>query len=321
MWVRLQFDASACTGSRWVTTKRASGCTSAMASSARRWHGHFNAHRCSGAPCWSRRSTRGVVLVRGPEVGVVQQVLEVPEHRHRPQHPGVHEGLVEDGQALLRTVDVGEVEGVDLPAGRLAHDAGGLDAGLAATRRRLGIERRRRRRALTLPGAQHPQPRVLVEEVLEVGGARPRQTGEEDRRVERRRVDLGVLGDVGVDLDAVAQRGHHLAEDPLHALVGQRGFLVHVLDEGGEVVEEVLRCDVGHVGDAPTRASTTSSTDVVGGHQSNTASARISTLARVGTPGGQVGSVNAVCATRTAPVGSLSPDLNTITSSSVMSGK
>jgi hypothetical protein len=58
MWVKLQFEASACTGSRWVTTKRASGCTLAIASSARRWHGHFSAHRRSGAPHCRSRSTR-----------------------------------------------------------------------------------------------------------------------------------------------------------------------------------------------------------------------------------------------------------------------
>ncbi len=320
MLVRLQFDASACTGSRWVTTNVASGCTAAMASSARRWHGHFSAHRCSGAPCCRSRSTRAWYSYASLEVGFVQQVLEVAEHRHRPEHPRVHEGLVEDGQALLRTVDVGEVEGVDLAAGHLAHEARVLDARRVALRRRLGVERRRRRRPLALPRAQHPQARILIEEVLEVRGARARQPGEEDRRRQRRLVDLRMFGDVGVDFDAVPQRRHQLVEDPLDPLVGQRGFGVDRVDERGEVVEEVRRGRVRDVGERRRAFD-----DLVdrrgGGHQTNTARARISTLARVGTPGGHVGSVNAVCATRTAPVWSLSPDLNTITSSIVMSGK
>ena len=55
------------------------------------------------------------------EVGAVQEELEVAGHRHRPEHAGIDEGLVQDGQALLGAVDVGEVHGVDLAAGGLAH--------------------------------------------------------------------------------------------------------------------------------------------------------------------------------------------------------
>ena len=174
MWVRLQFDASACTGSRWVTTNRASGCTLAIASSASRWHGHFSAHRRSGAPHCSSRSTRAWYSYASLQVGGVQQVLEVARDRHRPQQPGVDEGLVEDGQALLRTVDVGEVERVDLAARRLVRPARVLDARLVPPADRLGVGRGRRHRPFTFPRAQHAQVGVLVEEVLEVRRSRSR---------------------------------------------------------------------------------------------------------------------------------------------------
>ena len=111
--------------------------------------------------------------------------------RHGPEEAGVHEGLVENGQTLLRTLHVGEVERVDLSARRPRAPAGrrrcSPRAGVAPTPDR----RRRRDRSIALPGAQHAQPRVLIEQVLEVGGAGSRETGEEDRWREGGVVDTG----------------------------------------------------------------------------------------------------------------------------------
>ena len=127
----------------------------------------------------------GVELVGLDEVGGVQQVLEVARDRHRPQQPGVDEGLVEDGQALLRTVDVGEVERVDLAARRRVGPPRVLDARLVPPADGVGVGRGRRHRPFTFPRAQHPQVGFLVEEVLEVRRSRSREPGEEDRPCDR----------------------------------------------------------------------------------------------------------------------------------------
>ena len=148
----------------------------------------------------------GVVRVRRRQVGGGAAETRDSPGRHRPEEPGVDERLVQDGQALLRPVDVGEVEGVDLAAGRLSRPASILHARLATPTDRPRIGRRWRDRSFTFPSAQHPQCRILVEEVLEVRRPRPRQSGEKDRphdvgfvdvRARRRRTGRPRCGSAG----------------------------------------------------------------------------------------------------------------------------
>ena len=101
----------------------------------------------------------------------------------RPVHAGVGEGLVEDLQALLGTVDVGEVDLGDLGMAGVGHALQRpLGALVPPPPRRLRIERRRRARTVTLPGPQHAHGRITIEQVLEVGGAGAGQPGEDQRR-------------------------------------------------------------------------------------------------------------------------------------------
>ena len=69
---------------------------------------------------------------------MVQEVIEIARGRHGPQETGVHEGLIQDREALLRAVDVSEVKGVDLAPGRLPSPPGFVEARLSAPSDRSG---------------------------------------------------------------------------------------------------------------------------------------------------------------------------------------
>src|SRR5208282_323517 len=107
-----------------------------------------------------------------PQISPVQQVLQVTSARHWPEKSWVDEGLVQNRQTLLRSVNVCEMEGIDLSARQFTREPGVLETGLPPLTSRVDVDGRRRCRSFALPGSHHPEVRVQVEEILEVGRSR-----------------------------------------------------------------------------------------------------------------------------------------------------
>ena len=190
-----------------------------------------------------------------------------------------------------------------LPPGRLARRrACSMLSASPPPGDRFGVDRGRRHRPVAFPGAQHAERRILVEQVLEVGGSGTRQPGEEDGRLERDVVDLRDVGDVAVDLHAVANSRlpDHAVDSRRRSSPCRRSWTRRRRrgSRGNAPAAGPRRAcgPLAYAFDDVLRRSVRSRRFLSG--VSRRARARISTLALVGVPGGQVGSVNAVCGTR-----------------------
>ena len=199
-------------------------------------------------PSLEKLENPGVIRVCRWHVRGIEEKVEVAPGRHGPEEAGVDERLVEDGEALLRTFDVGEMEGVDLSPGQGPSRQGVLGARSDSAPNRLRVGRRRRDRPFALPGAKHPEGRILVEEVLEVRRPRPGKAGQEDWAPDVRGIDARLVGGIGIDLDPVAQRDRQHAERDLETLGSEPRFVIHAPHNGREVLEEVHRVRILDIG-------------------------------------------------------------------------
>jgi hypothetical protein len=132
--------------------------------------------------------------------------------------------------------------------GEVDRDTGPLDAGVLTARWvHIGGERHRLE---ALPVRERTQRRVGRQQVVEVGGAGPRQAGDDDRSVDRDVTDLGVPVELVGDQQPVA---HQLGEEGVDRDVAhgrQRDVVPEAVEGSAHRVPEAVPAEVGeaHLG-------------------------------------------------------------------------
>ena len=246
-------DAVTDTGSRWVTTKVASGKVSTSAGNCSRCWGVLSTQR---VPPRSHCSTLRTLRQVGVGGALVAGQIGVAPGRHGGRRLEEHGGEV-DGEELNLLVGVLDrhlVHPVEVGQGRVEEAKGHVGAGQTgvgrAGRRELAIGQDRLE---ALPVGERAQGRVGGHQVVQVRGARPRQPADDDRGDDPLLEDLGVPAQEVLNQQAVLQQ----AEDEDVLLHDARSVEPALVAHGGteqpEALDEVLGAEVLQAGLGPRR--------------------------------------------------------------------
>ena len=181
------------------------------------------------------------------KIACIQQPVEKPRHAQIVLKAHLGESDIQQQRAFIRAGDVDQMGGVeifDIVAPLVEMARGSRDARRHGCRLgaggRAGVQ--------GLPAARRAQLRVVIEEILQEGGAGARQAHQENRAVDGLGEDGRIAGQAGGDFQPVAQQSQDFCTRDRLTLRGERAFGIERLQKllkilGERIVAECLQAE------------------------------------------------------------------------------